>query len=293
MADPPFAARTIVDEIHAEVERKRAAGEYPDELIERVRRELTLRVDDEPLESLADVNPFRPVTSGIPFVARGVVLVKKVIRKSVAWYIMPQVLDQNRFNRRAVAQMRRLGEHVTWDERTWRRRAFDPAFECGVADPDTLWDERCEVLGTLVGKGAVTFEGALMGMTHARLRDILGRNGHVLEGSPMRGVVSLAKESTDLLVAYGVTRYLPTNALIPFLDIAVERLTHGGRLVLDGATPENGQSPQIVDPLMERWMPSPSLQALLQGRPGLEVEILEHSSRDGVRWYTALATRAG
>ncbi len=47
--------------------RKRAQGEYPDELVERLRSELKLRTEDEPLEALADVNLYRPVaTHGHP-----------------------------------------------------------------------------------------------------------------------------------------------------------------------------------------------------------------------------------
>ena len=98
----------LVAEVEAEVARRRAEGEYPEELLARLRTEFAVEEETEPPEALAIVESSRPLRSTRPLVGPAVVFGKRVARRLLSWYVHPPVADQNRFNLALLRELRSL-----------------------------------------------------------------------------------------------------------------------------------------------------------------------------------------
>jgi O-antigen chain-terminating methyltransferase len=98
----------LVAEVEAEVARRRAAGDYPEELLLRLRAGFAVEEESEPPEALAIVESSRPLRSTRPVVGPAVVFGKRVLRRLLSWYVHPAVHDQNRFNLALLRDLRAL-----------------------------------------------------------------------------------------------------------------------------------------------------------------------------------------
>jgi hypothetical protein len=98
----------LVAEVEAEVARRRAAGDYPEELLLRLRAGFAVEEESEPPEALAIVESSRPLRSTRPVVGPAVVFGKRVLRRLLSWYVHPAVHDQNRFNLALLHDLRAL-----------------------------------------------------------------------------------------------------------------------------------------------------------------------------------------
>ena len=98
----------LVAEVEAEVARRRAAGEYPEELLLRLRADFAVEEEGEPPEALAIVESSRPLRSTRPLVGPAVVFGKRALRRLLSWYVHPAVHDQNRFNLALLRDLRAL-----------------------------------------------------------------------------------------------------------------------------------------------------------------------------------------
>jgi hypothetical protein len=98
----------LVAEVEAEVARRRAAGEYPEELLLRLRADFAVEEEGEPPEALAIVESSRPLRSTRPVVGPAVVFGKRALRRLLSWYVHPAVHDQNRFNLALLRDLRAL-----------------------------------------------------------------------------------------------------------------------------------------------------------------------------------------
>jgi hypothetical protein len=98
MESPQLDAAAIVEEISAEVARKRAAGEYPAQLLAQLDVEFATEPGEAPLEELAHLETVRELRSERPVLGRAVVVAKRAVRRAVAWYVRPVVQDQTRLN---------------------------------------------------------------------------------------------------------------------------------------------------------------------------------------------------
>jgi len=296
VTEPTVDTRAIVETIKSEVARKRAEGEYPDELVERLRSELKLRTEDEPLEALADVNLYRPVASNRPGIGPAIVFGKKVLRRTISWYVAPLILDQNRFNRRTVRELRTLSAGARWETRIWQRRAGDFLFEAGLAgDRDAAIAARVGFAQHQLDKLDGTADVAVVGGHVAQISAGLGRRATVqLQGDPLQALLLQQPSSLDVVVAYSVLGFLPSTKLLPFLETAASRLRPGGLLLGDGwgctgrphgkeihgklPKGEDGaggtvaEAPGVLDPLMARWLPRSALLTVLSGRFDLATE---------------------
>ena len=96
--EPRFDPAAVVAQIKATVARRRAAGEYPQDLLDRLDAEFTPIDAEPPLEAQAPLETVRPLVSGRRLGGRGVIFAKRLIRRSVAWYIRRVTEDQTRFN---------------------------------------------------------------------------------------------------------------------------------------------------------------------------------------------------
>lgn len=96
---PPAVDPTaLVSEIKATVARRLAAGEYPRELLDRLEAGFAPLDPEPPLETRARLETVRTLESRRPGLGRAVVFGKRLIRRSVAWYVRPIAEDQTRFN---------------------------------------------------------------------------------------------------------------------------------------------------------------------------------------------------
>ncbi len=102
----------LIADIEAEVARKRAAGEYPAALLERLRAEFRPGAEEEPPETSALIESARPLRSAVPGVAPVVVFAKRVVRRLLAWYVAPIAVDQTRFNLAILGDLRALEDRV-------------------------------------------------------------------------------------------------------------------------------------------------------------------------------------
>jgi hypothetical protein len=112
----------LVAEVEAEVARRRAAGDYPEELLTRLRTEFAVEEESEPPEALAIVESSRPLRSTRPVVGPAVVFGKRALRRLLSWYVHPAVHDQNRFNLALLRELRDLQARL---ERLERRAEGD------------------------------------------------------------------------------------------------------------------------------------------------------------------------
>jgi hypothetical protein len=110
----------LVAEVEAEVARRRAAGEYPEELLLRLRAEFAVEDEVEPPEALAIVESSRPLRSNRPVVGPAVVFGKRALRRLLSWYVHPAVHDQNRFNLAMLRELRSLEARLDRLERLVR-----------------------------------------------------------------------------------------------------------------------------------------------------------------------------
>jgi hypothetical protein len=117
LQDERVDVTALVAEVEAEVARRRAAGEYPEELLVRLRAEFAVEDETEPPEALAIVESSRPLRSDRPLVGPAVVFGKRALRRMLSWYVHPAVHDQNRFNLAILRELRSLEARVEALER--------------------------------------------------------------------------------------------------------------------------------------------------------------------------------
>jgi hypothetical protein len=102
----------IVAELQAKVVRKRAAGAYPADLLERLHTEFHPDEGLEPPEVRVLIESARPLRSTRPVVGGAIVFGKRVMRRLLAWYVAPIAQDQTRFNLAILRELRALEERV-------------------------------------------------------------------------------------------------------------------------------------------------------------------------------------
>ena len=118
-ADTTPSPAQLVSEIETEVARKKAAGEYPKALLRRLEAEFKVSVEQQDPEELAFLATARTLQPAGPLGGL-VVFIKRVIRKSIAWYVRPIAEDQSHFNVAIIREVRRLQQRV--DELEKKRR---------------------------------------------------------------------------------------------------------------------------------------------------------------------------
>jgi hypothetical protein len=111
-APPAPDVEAIVAELRADVQRKRAAGAYPADLLERLRTEFHPDEGLEPPEVSVLIQSSRWLRSDRPVVGGTIVFGKRVIRRLLAWYVAPIAVDQTRFNLAILRELRDLEERV-------------------------------------------------------------------------------------------------------------------------------------------------------------------------------------
>ncbi|GAC1337323.1 MAG: hypothetical protein NVSMB29_01480 [Candidatus Dormibacteria bacterium] len=282
--------RALVADIQATVARRRAAGAYPEALLQSLRAEFRVAPREESLAALAYIDTHQPPLNRRPVLGRGIVLGKRLLRRSIAWYVLPIAQQQTRFNRVAGVELGRLEERIARLEAPWRRS-------------DDLGSPELETPGRVpafmhalegVGTGEVLVIEVDGGGAGARLREAwppTGRAPEVVRGDPL---ALLADRERAVLAAVVLPAVLPALSAADLLEIAAAAarcLTAGGRLILDCPDPDRSPTPgdpSSVDPGMVRWVHR-STASLLCDAAGFE-SVTVHAVDRG--WYGVVATRS-
>jgi hypothetical protein len=107
----------VVAELRAEVERRRAAGQYDEQVLRALHEEFGADLNESP-EAVAYLASSRPLGSDRALLGRITVFTKRVIRRLLGWYVAPIAEDQTRFNIAAIRLMRRLEQRLVSIEHT-------------------------------------------------------------------------------------------------------------------------------------------------------------------------------
>jgi hypothetical protein len=102
----------IVAELEAEVERRRAAGDYPTSLLEKLDAPFHPDEGLEPPEAHVVVESARPLRSTRPIVGGMAVFCKRVQRRLLSWYIAPIAQDQTSFNLAILRDLRAVEQRL-------------------------------------------------------------------------------------------------------------------------------------------------------------------------------------
>jgi hypothetical protein len=306
-AGQPVDVAAVVADIEAEVARRRAAGEYPEELLARLAVEFHDVADERTsLEELAHIETVRPLVS-----ARGgalgsaAVFVKKVLRRSVAWYVRPLAEDQSRFNFALLHELRGLRERVDRIDSAWTRPAGTPPRESGAAALDLttlrlrllddalrgipagpvmlLWWADDALLRALVSRGlpveTATRDGAM-----AQAARSAGVRVH--DGDPLRFLQECGP-TLGAVLAPGLLPMLAPSETLAVVPLATAALREGGVLYVDAPRP-GPSDPELIDPGYRRFV-SPDTVTLLCEAAGLrDVAVQPLGSAP---WYAVTARR--
>ncbi|MFN2452477.1 MAG: hypothetical protein ABR541_09005 [Candidatus Dormibacteria bacterium] len=287
----PLDVHSLVADIEATVARRRAAGEYPEALLQSLRAEFRVAPREESLAALAYIDTFQPPLNRRPVLGRGIVFGKKVLRRSIAWYVQPIAQQQSRFNRAASVQMRALEERIARLEPPWQRDAGQPNSHLHTAErAAALLDALAGVAGDQVL--VLEVDAAGVGAQLAEGWPEQGTAPEVARGDPL---ALLAGRETATLAAVVLPAVLPALSAHDLVDIcatAAQRLPPGGRLLFDCPDPEGPlawRDPSSVDPGMVRWVHRSTAQLLCEAAGFTQVAVRDVAGG----WYGVTATRTG
>jgi hypothetical protein len=309
-SSPPVDAAAVVAEIEAEVARRRAAGEYPEDLLRRLAVEFhDVAGERTSLEELAHIETVRPLVSTRSRLAPAVVFGKKVLRRAMAWYVRPLAEDQSRFNFALLQEVRALRERVDRLDSAWTRPAGSPPREAGaqvldltaarlgildelLRDPPAgpvlvLWWADDALLRALVARGlaveTATRDGAMAAAARAagvRVHDVEPL-GHLRDCGPTLAAV----------VAPGLLPMLTPSEAMALLPLAAAALREDGRVYFDSpdlAGPGVPADPALIDPGYRRWVDRDTV-ALLCEAAGLRAVTVEPVGT--ALWHAVTARR--
>lgn len=310
---PAVDVAALVAEIEAEVARRRAAGDYPAELMDQLRSEFRVFPDDEPPEALAVVESSRPLYSDRPGVGVAIVFVKRAMRRLLSWYVSPIAEDQTRFNLSLLRDVRAIERRLARVETPW---AGGPASAGPAArvpsslgdqlvDSETLAAARAAAYGGIL---AATGEGRtlVLGGGQALVTCLLAVGVHADSGAPTSvgipflgfdplGVLEAAPPaSLDSIVIAGLLPRLSAAETLRIIPAASAALRVGGVLVVDCPLPAPAGSrahPAGVHAAMLRWVPPDTVTLLLESAGLTPLEVSAVGLVDGSEWYAVVSTR--
>jgi hypothetical protein len=109
MVDEASDVDAIVNEVEADVARRRANRDYPADVLERLQQNMTEAAQDagDAPEALAVIVSAGPLTGSPP-----TRFAKRVVRRLLAWYVHPIAAAQTRFNEAVLRDLRRLEQRM-------------------------------------------------------------------------------------------------------------------------------------------------------------------------------------
>jgi predicted SAM-dependent methyltransferase len=291
----PVDPGAIVAEIEAEVRRKRAAGEYPEALLARLRSEF--RPDDalEPPEVLALLEPARPLRSERPLAGRGIVFGKRVIRRFISWYVAPIAQDQTRFNVAVVRELRALERRLARLETVWPEPNDRP--QVSTAPPpsaDELTTARVGAALTAM-KGVAPAVVVVAGGSTTYAAELVARRPQVevVEGDALDRLRSASAASASAVVLPCVLPRLSPRELLEIIPLCARVLRQDGLLLCDAPDPTHPDTPSSaadVEPALRQHISFETVAVIAKAAG------FEHVQRESLvegRWYLAVASRSG
>jgi hypothetical protein len=288
MNGPIIDVAAVVAEVEAEVERRRAAGEYPEDLIERLRAEFHIVSDDDAPEELAVIDAVRPIRSDRSLIGPTIVFAKRVVRRLLAWYVQPIAADQTSFNLSLLRDLRNIERRLARVETPWVSSSRIEADTLSTArmatyggDLQLMRGGRVVVLG-----GGPTLEAAVASVGC----DVL-RTGDTDPLTALEGVVA---SSASAVVLAGLIPRLSARETLRVFSAAETALKPQGVLVVDNPLPTAEGAlmhAAAVDPTMMRWIPAETV-TLLCAAVGFDVVRVDTvGDVQGVVWYAVVARR--
>jgi hypothetical protein len=275
-AAEPVDVAAVVAGIEAEVARRRAAGEYPEDLLRRLAVEFHDVADERTsLEELAHIETVRPLVSTRSRLAPASVFAKKLLRRAVAWYVRPIAEDQSRFNFALLHEVRSLRERVDMLDSAWTRPHGSPPREAGVQMLD-LTAARLGILDVALREVPPGPVVVLWWADDALLRALVSR-GLAVETATRDGAMALAARAAGVrvhdvdpmgllrdsgptfaaVVAPGLLPMLTPSEALALVPLCAAALREGGRVYFDAPDPAGPgvpADPALVDPGYRRWV---------------------------------------
>jgi hypothetical protein len=306
----PVDVAAVVADIEAEVARRRAAGEYPEDLLRRLAVEFHDVADARTeLEELAHIETVRPLVSMRSRLAPAAVFAKKLLRRAMAWYVRPIAEDQSRFNFALLHEVRSLRERVDRLDSAWVRPDNSPPREAGVQVLD-LTTPRLRILDQALRDIPAGPVMVLWWADDALLRALVAR-GLAVETATRDGGMAVAARAagarvheTDpiaflgdcgptlaAVLAPGLMPMLAPSETLALVPAMAAALRAGGRVYFDApdpAAPGVPADPASIDPGFRRWVARDTI-SLLCDAAGLR-DIAEEQV-GGVLWYAVTARR--
>ena len=223
-------AAAVVAEIEATVARRRAAGEYPEELLRRLSVEFNPAEEDAP-ELLAVVGTPRPIASRRRVVGPGVVFAKRALRRLLSWYVQPVATDQTRFNLALLREFRRVEREVDRLRTVWP--SDNPIASNGVTSSAAVQSQVAAIASALAEAAApVLVAGAPTSMMRGIAAALPDRQV-IRCADPLDSLETAAPQTIGAIVLAGVLQRMAPGELLAILPAAVAALRPGGVVVID------------------------------------------------------------
>lgn len=317
-AGPPqrVDVAALVAEIEAEVARRQAAREYPEELLARLRTEFRHADRDLPLDALAHLETVRPLESRRRYLGGLAVAAKRLVRRAIAWYVRPIAEDQSRFNFAVLRELERLRAEVQRLDVPWERPQGTPPREAGAARLGIdLVAARRDLLAEVARNappGNILVLEAGDGAMCDGLRDhpvevtaadpalasaCLAKGLRCHTVPPLVHLEAVPAASLAMVAVPGLLDVLPAHDLLRLCPLIATRLREGGVVVVDGPDPHLGDAPRHpadIDVAACRWLDAETVAALCRAADLDVVARLALGPRDdrGVApWYAVVARR--
>jgi len=309
-AAQPVDVAAVVAEVEAEVARRRAAGEYPQELLDRLAVEFHDVADERTsLEELAHIETVRPLVSTRSRLAPAAVFGKKLLRRAMAWYVRPLAEDQSRFNFALLQEVRALRERVDRLDSAWSRPPGAPPREAGAQVLDltaarlgildellrdlpagpvlVLWWADNALLRALVSRG-LSVETATRDATMAAAARAAGVRVHEVDAPAF---LRDCGPTLGAVVAPGLLPMLTPAEAMALVPLAAAALREDGRVYFDSPDPAGPgvpADPALIDPGYRRWVARDSVTLLCEAA-GLRAVAVERVGT--ALWHAVTARR--
>jgi len=305
--EQPVDVAAVVADIEAEVARRRAAGEYPQELLARLAVEFhDVAGERTSLEELAHIETVRPLTSTRGGLGSAVVFTKKVLRRAMAWYVRPLAEDQSRFNFALLHELQTLRERLDALDIAWARPASSPPREHGAVALDLttarlhlldtvlrdlppgpivpLWWADDALLRALVSRGfaveTATRDGAMAQAARAA-------GARVHDADPLRFLQECGP-TLGAVLAPGLLPMLAPSETLQLIPLATAALRENGVLVLDAPQPDAARDPASIDAGYRRFVNADTVTLLCEAARLRDVTV---HALGKAPWYAVTARR--
>jgi len=129
---PNIDIQAVVDDVSADVERRRARDEYPEALMRTLQTDFPIPGPDHDLVEVAILDVNRPPVSTRRILGGVAVLLKRSVRRVIGWYVAPIAVDQSVFNLAVAHRIKRLEEQLADLERSSKRAKESPPSGMGL-----------------------------------------------------------------------------------------------------------------------------------------------------------------